>query len=255
MKITEKLLLLLSRKPGSEDYPAAKDNWNIDNALNLLIKTFPNFPELIVNKMILDFGCGEGYQSLAMAKNGAQYVLGVDSDVSTIKKAQRLVRELNLENRVVFVERLDGDMTDKFDIIISQNSMEHFSNPISVIKTLKSALKQDGKIFITFAPPWFSPYGSHMHFFTKLPWVNIIFGEKTVMSVRAYFRADGATKYEEVEQGLNRMTVNRFEHIIYNSGLEIHYLKYHCVKGLDILGKLPLVREFFINKIDCIVTK
>lgn len=31
--------------------------------------------------------------------------------------------------------------------------MEHFENPSQVLDEMKSALKQDGKMFITFGPP------------------------------------------------------------------------------------------------------
>ncbi|CAN5864331.1 hypothetical protein BH24ACI4_BH24ACI4_08100 [soil metagenome] len=56
--------------------------------------------------------------------------------------------------------------------------------------------------------------------FTKLPWVNVLFSERTVMQVRARFRDDGATRYEEVVMGLNRMTIARFERLIRASGMK-----------------------------------
>ncbi len=50
-----------------------------------------------------------------------------------------------------------------------------------------SLLNHDGKMLITFGPPSYAPYGSHMRFFSKIPWLNIWFSEKTVMAVqRAY---------------------------------------------------------------------
>ena len=50
------------------------------------------------------------------------------------------------------------------------------------------------------------------------------------------------------------MTVSRMESIISNSGMNIQYRKYECVKGFNILGRLPLLRELFINHISCILT-
>ena len=55
--------------------------------------------------------------------------------------------------------------------------MEHFPEPEETLKEMISALTPEGRLFITFGNPWFSPYGSHMQFFTKVPWVNILFSE------------------------------------------------------------------------------
>lgn len=255
MRFAEKLLLSLSRKPGSDDYQTSGVEWNIDDALSLLSSAFPDFMNKIKNKKILDFGCGEGYQSVAMASNGAKYVLGIDASQKAIKKARDLAIKHGYKHQAEFKEKLEESLKGSFDIIISQNSMEHFTAPVAVINGMKSALNQDGRIMLTFACPWFAPYGSHMHFFTKVPWVNILFSEKTVMKVRTYFRDDGATKYEEVESGLNKMTVKKFERIISDNDLEVVYKKYDCAKGINFLGKIPLIRELFINRISCVIAK
>lgn len=104
---------------------------------------------------------------------------------------------------------------------------------------------------ITFGCPWFSPYGSHMHFFCKLPWVNLIFPERTVMRVRSLYRNDGAMRYEDVESGLNKMSVAKFERIIANAGMRVLFRRYTGVKGYDFLTRLPVLRELFVNRIDC----
>lgn len=58
-------------------------------------------------------------------------------------------------------------MLQTFDIVVSQNAMDHFRDPIGILSTMKGLIHEDGKILITFGPPWFSPYGSHMYFFVK----------------------------------------------------------------------------------------
>ncbi|MFH1563676.1 MAG: class I SAM-dependent methyltransferase [Nitrospirota bacterium] len=254
MKYGEKLLFLLSRNPGN-DAQIEKEGWTIDNAFSLLCTVFPDFMNEIVDKEILDFGCGFGWQVVAFAKHGAKYVGGVDTNETSLKKAKTLAMEFQIGEMVEFRDRLDESFQGRFDMVISQNSMEHFECPIEIINKMKWTLKKNGKIWITFGPPWFAPYGSHMHFFTKIPWVNIIFSEKTVMNVRKQFRNDGAIRYEEVESGLNKMTVSKFEQIISNSGLKIQYKKYDCVKGINWLGKIPFVRELFINRVSCILTQ
>jgi len=119
------------------------------------------------------------------------------------------------------------------------------------MQDMRLALHPAGRLLITFGPPWYAPYGSHMQYFTKVPWVNLLFNEKTVMSVRANFRRDGAKKYEEVDAGLAKMSVGRFERMVSQCGMKVHYKKYECVKGLNFLGRLPGLRELFINHVNC----
>lgn len=254
MRLAEKLLLLFSRPPGSNDYQTDTE-WNFENALSILCSVFPNFMSVIVGKEILDYGCGTGYQALALAKNGAKYVLGIDINQNALERARYKCRELGLQQQVAFADKLDDRFKGKFDIVISQNSMEHFRDPIKILDNMKMALNNNGTIMITFGPPWFAPYGSHTDFFTKLPWVNIMFSEKTVMNVRANFRNEAATRYEEIKGGLNKMAIAKFERIISNSGMKIRYLKYGCVKGINFLGKLPCIRELFINGVNCVLSR
>src|SRR5262249_35240629 len=89
-----------------------------------------------------------------------------------------------------------------FDAIYSCSSFEHFADPAHVLTLMRERLKPDGLLVIAFAEPWFSPRGHHMSDFTRLPWVNVLFREADVMTVRASYHPDGATRYEDVEGGL-----------------------------------------------------
>jgi SAM-dependent methyltransferase len=252
--LRERLLLFLSRKPGTSDYEAGQDHWAADDALSQLCQSFPNFLARIAGKEILDFGCGTGYQSVALARMGAKHVVGLDMNTTFLEKADELAKKSGLAEQVRFTDSLEH-LSNRFDIVVSQNSMEHFKNPASALDEMKKALKEDGVILITFGCPWFSPYGSHMHFFVKVPWVNLLFDEKTVMNVRSYFRNDGAIRYEQVEGGLNKMSVAKFERLIRECGLRTEYRRYDGVKGIDFMVQLPVLRELFINNISCALTK
>ncbi len=253
--LSERLLLLLSRRPGTNDFLTGHEEWNLDNALSLLCAVFPGFLTCIIGKEILDFGCGTGWQSVALAKGGAAFVLGLENNTRTLEKAHRLVQEFGFSPTVKFAQVLDNRLQGRFDLVVSQNSMEHFVEPTQALEQMKSVLKPDGKIFITFGPPWYAPYGSHMHFFTKIPWVNLLFAEETVMKVRAHFRGDGAMRYEDVESGLNKMTVTKFEHTVSGAGLQMEYRRYDCVKRLNFLHKLPFLRELLVNQVSCVLTR
>jgi SAM-dependent methyltransferase len=145
-------------------------------------------------------------------------------------------------------------MRGQFDVVISQDSFEHFPEPDAVLHEMSLLLNRSGVLLITFGPPWFAPYGSHMHFFCKVPWINLLFSEEVVMRARSRFKSDGASTYEEVESGLNKMTIRKFESIVSSCNLKVTYRKYECVKGLNWLSRIPLARELFINHVSVVLS-
>jgi len=258
MKLGEKILLLLSRSSGTALKAKGKfvcwgeDRELLDNPLSLLCKMFPGFEKIILGNRIVDFGCGPGRQSGALAMGGAEFVLGIDSNPIYLERVRALSRRLRVTNKVEFTEMADGHEA-KYDMVISQNAIEHFANPASIINQMQKLVDGKGKIFITFGPLWYSPYGAHMNFFTKVPWINILFSEKTVLDVRALFRTNGAKKYQEVTGGLNKMTVAKFEWLIARSGMNVEFKRYNCMFGLNFIGRIPVLRELFTYQISCIL--
>jgi len=161
----------------------------------------------------------------------------------------------SLAGKVEFHRTLHADLCGKFDLVISQNAMEHYRDPAGSLCLMRQAVRPGGRILITFGPPWLAPYGSHMHFFTAVPWVNVLFRERTVMAVRRHFRNDGATRYDEVRKGLNKMTLRKFKELVITSGLRPVYWKLECAKGLNSVAKIPLLREFFVNRVTCLLVE
>ena len=255
MRLGERILLRFSRDPDAPDLTDAVDDSTVDTALDGLRQAFPDLDQLITGAVVLDFGCGAGWQAIALARTGAAAVVGIDTNLRTLATARALALSENVENRVSFAPTLTPETRGTFDVVISQNAFEHFDDPEGVLRTMTAALRPGGRILITFGPPWFAPSGSHMHFFTRLPWINILFAESTVMRVRARYRTDGAQRYEDVESGLNRMTVRRFERILRRCGLRAERRQYTCIRRISVLQYLPALRELFINNVACVLRK
>lgn len=188
-----------------------------------------------------------------MAKNGAERVVGID--IRDLEAARRRALEYGCADRALFVHQLDPEMTGTFDLVVSCSSFEHFADPEACLRHMTEAARPGGRIIVSFAEPWYSPHGSHMNFFVRVPWINLLFSEKAIMEVRSHFRKDGARRYEEVEGGLNRMSLAKFEGIIRKSGMEIEFLKYYPVKSLPLVEKIPLVRELLVASAACILRK
>ncbi|MCA8975927.1 MAG: class I SAM-dependent methyltransferase [Planctomycetes bacterium] len=251
MKLAESILLRLSRPVGGGDYH--NEAWKPDDPLNLLKRQIPQFAERIRGAAVLDFGCYTGHQSVALLDAGASRVVGIDINETAIAAARDLARERQLQDRVRFVTTNAELADEQFDFVVSQNAMEHFDDPAAILSTMTTALKPGGRILASFGPPWLAPYGSHMYFFCRLPWMHLLFSERTVMRVRSRFRDGDLKTYREA--GLNRLTIGRFERLVARQGLEVEYRKYDCVKNLTLIGRIPLVRELFINHVTCILRR
>jgi SAM-dependent methyltransferase len=240
-KLGERMLLACCRHPDANDYPGGTVLTTVENALEFLDKTVPNFRSLLHGR-VLDFGCGWGHQAVAMALScNVTEVVGLD--IQWHERARRLAEDHNCSDRVHFVERLEESDLGSFDVVLSCSSMEHFSDPAGAVALMKNAAKPGGLVIISFAEPWYGPRGSHFDAYSRLPWVNLMFREDTVMKARSRFRNDGAQRYEEVQGGLNRMSIAKFERIIRGSGMQIEFFKVYITKGLPLLDKVPIARE------------
>ena len=135
----------------------------------------------------------------------------------------------------------------------SAEAFEHFLDASAVLKELEEHLKPEGRIFITFSCPWYSPWGAHMFYFTRLPWIQLLFSERVVMAIRANYRSDGARTYSEC--GLAKMTVAKFERITAHLGTRMEFCRCDCVHQLNFMAQIPILRELFINRVSCILSR
>lgn len=256
MSIAERILLALSRSPDSKDYPRGENEDTDSQALTLLRRVYPQLDTLVAGRRVVDFGCGIGSQSVALAAECKCQVIGIDSNRETLAKAVSKANERGLlPGQVFFAASITPEMRGKFDVVISQNSFEHFPEPEKALDEMCNLLNDSGKLLITFGPPWYAPYGSHMHFFCRVPWINLLFPEDAVMGARRHFRNDGATTYEQVESGLNKMSIRKFHSIVAACQLTVTFRKLDCVKGIDWLSRIPIVRELFINHVTVLLSK
>ena len=112
--------------------------------------------EPIVNKNILDIGCGEGYVGRELINRGAQYVHGIDISSGMINQALIQKQELNITN----VSYETGDICDfevsgfeQYDLVLAMFIFNYLnvSETISTIKKAYQLLKLDG--YLIFAVP------------------------------------------------------------------------------------------------------
>ena len=180
---------------------------------------------------MLGVGCGTGPSCIYAGLGGARRVGGVDMLPGALDYAQsKLRREYpELADPIEF-HFTNGDLeelgSEKFDVITSQNSFEHYSDPENVVAKCTELLNKDGILAIAFAPLWKSPFGGHITFMTKFPWAHLLFPEEIIMRERRrLIPSEPAHRFEDAIGGLNRMTLARFRGIMRAADLECLYFQ------------------------------
>jgi SAM-dependent methyltransferase len=170
------------------------------------------FVNEIRGKFVIDFGSGDGAEAVEMAQIGAAEVMGVEIREAGRQAAVRRAREAGVAERCQFVASASAGQADA---IVSLDSFEHFANPEAILATMHDLLKPGGLLLTSFGPTWFHPYGGHL--VSVFPWAHLIFSERALMRWRSDIRSDGATRFRDVEGGLNQMTIKRFERMMKQS--------------------------------------
>lgn len=254
----EFLLGKLSRDPASGDYLNARyesTHNDVNASMRVIKEQFPGFEELIAGREVLDIGCGEGMESLALLNLDAKSVHGIDIHIDPERNAKVVVAAPTEHLKFSIMDASNLAFPDgSFDVVVTRGSFEHFNDPFVVLREVVRVLRDDGLIFLT-SGVWAHPYGAHMNFFTKVPWVQYMFSEKTIMNVRRKYRSDGATRFCDVPGGLNKVGIRSFLRMTRRLELEVSYLRLNPVKNLVFLTRIPYINELFTNLIIAILKK
>jgi len=230
-------------------YPAPLAERSVYTGKSKLTALFgAEFLESLRGLSVLDYGCGQGLEVIEAARAGAELAMGIDIDESSIEICrERAAREM-VQDRCRFAAAPEG----QFDIIISLDSFDHYSNPEGELEKMYRLLKVGGLVAASWGPPWYHPYGSHL--LELPPWSHLVFSESAIMEWRSCFRNDGATRFSEVKGGLNKMTISRFDRLIGNSRFRIESRDIIPIRGLTLLHN-RITREFMTSVVTCRLRK
>lgn len=196
---------------------------------------------------VIDFGCGGGADSVEIARKGARRVIGLDIRENALEEARGRAARQHVESICTF----STTTNEKADLILSVDAFEHFDDPLAILKIMRGLVRDDGKVIAVFGPTWYHPLGGHL--FSIFPWAHLIITEKALIRWRSDFKTDGATRFSEVEGGLNQMTIGRFERLVRNSDFIIHKLETVPIRGLAPVTN-RLTREFTTAIVRCQLT-
>jgi 2-polyprenyl-3-methyl-5-hydroxy-6-metoxy-1,4-benzoquinol methylase len=230
---------------------------------DMYIRTFerafgPELWSLIARRDVLDFGCGEGGFTLALAERGAGHVTGLDI-LPDFAMARAEAQRRNYA--LTFVGAASETLPDAtYDVIISHDSFEHFDEPEMILAEMVRLARPGGRILIKFGPTWGNPWGRHMSGTIRRdrPWIHLVVSERTIMRAQSVYhnQAEISERYAQLPGGLNKMTVGRFKGIINRQpGVRLEQLHVTPIYSLYSLAALPKIGELFSASVRAIAVR
>lgn len=218
---------------------------------------------MFFGKDILDVGCGEGGKTLYFLSLGAKSVTGIDAVRSYGEKASALAEKLGFSGGYSFVT---GDATSlpfddrSFDAVMMNDFFEHVGNPEKALSEAMRVLRPGGRLYINF-PPYYHPYGAHLSDAISIPWVHMLYGEKTLIGAyealteplpdrerRLSLKISVSENGEKHISYINKMTLKKAKRIIAESGIKPVYKRFIPLRRwLAPLAVLPGLREMLIK--------
>lgn len=127
------------------------------------------------NKTVLDFGCGNGAQTVQFAEAGCR-IVAVDIDVEDLNTLRRHVHEEEI--RTIQPLRYDGARLPlaeaSMDLVLSFEVLEHVPNEDAALREILRVLKPGGELILSVPNKgWlFETHGAHL---PLLPWNRVPF--------------------------------------------------------------------------------
>jgi SAM-dependent methyltransferase len=121
------------------------------------------------DKLVCDFGCGEGHTALAASKT-AKLAVGYDlyeSGLLDWKKKDNFLLTTSCNEMLMY---------GPYDIIIVWDVFDHCKNPENLLMQIKAVSHKKTKFFFRFHS-WISRHGAHVHKHLNKAWIHLIFTE------------------------------------------------------------------------------
>lgn len=245
MWIEAQYMLLKKICPGE---PSGMDGSAYAGKSKMRVLLGDSFVDQTRGKRVLDFGCGDGQETLELGRTGASHVIGLDLRENVLAKAREAARKAHLDRICEFVTYTN----EKVDFVVSLDAFEHLDDPAAILAIMYDLLVPGGSVLISFGPTWYHPLGGHL--FSVFPWAHLIFSEKAMLRWREDIRDDRPTRFSEIEGGLNQMTIGRFKRIVQESQFEMADFQLQPIRPLKRFHN-RLTREFTTSLVRCRLVK
>jgi len=113
---------------------------------------------------ILNAGCGSGEMNILLARNSDWVVDAIDIDLEAVNQSQKLKEEFGAKNLTIALSSIEDHEPDlPYDVIISNDVLEHIEHPEITVAKMASMITSDGVLYVTVpAMQWLFGYHDEM---------------------------------------------------------------------------------------------
>jgi len=163
----------------------------------------------MANLKVLDIGCGGGLVCEPLSRLGAE-VTGIDASFKNIEVAKIHAKKNNLNIKYLNTSPEKKEISDKFDVILNLEVVEHVENLNLFLKSASELLKKNGIMFVATINRTFESY------------IKAIVGAEYILRWLPIGTHDWQKflKPEEIEEKLIKLNLNK----LYLNGLKFNIL-------------------------------
>ena len=231
-------------------------------------------------KTVLELGCSNGYLLDAFLQQEKFRAIGAD-----ISATQLQIGREHYGHGIEFIQTTPTSIPlpdQSVDLIYTVDTVEHLSRPDDIFRDAHRLLKPGGQFLIYFAP-WYGPCGSHLDDIIPFPWPQVVFSMDTLLNVAAHIyeskdhqhacywfddktgqlRPNPYLDREFWREFLNDLTIRKFRRMLRKLPYDtLHFQRigfggksFRAARLLSGLAQVPLVDEFFIKAVFCVLQK
>ncbi|NOY37699.1 MAG: class I SAM-dependent methyltransferase [Chlorobi bacterium] len=236
------------------------------NARHSILPFVQPFLDLNRECQVMEIGSAEGGNLKPFAEAGCTCT-GIELSAPRIQLAEEFASTLVKKGKIRFIHSDIHNINPadhpemRFDLIFLKDVLEHIHNQEKMIRALKAFLKPGGIIFFGF-PSWYMPFGGHQQmchsrFLSRLPWIHLL-PMPAYKTILRWINRHPRQNEGLIEIKKTGITIRRFERICRSEKLIILKKQFYLVPPIyiykfniktrklpAIIGKIPLLREFF----------
>lgn len=143
---------------------------------------FPELPDALAGKDVLDFGCAYGGKTVEFAAH-AKSVAGIEPVERRIELAIAYADHLGVSNVEFRVcpQNVIPYPDESFDLVLSHDVIEHVDDPSVSLREIVRVLRPGGTALLAF-PPYDGMLSHHLDYVTTLPGLHLLFSPETLVT-------------------------------------------------------------------------